>query len=176
NIMRDNSIVNIDGKFLPIDQNIEHLIGVLKELFAAKGIYSSWDRAGDVGACTKALQCLKKRVNKSLITSYKNQSHTTPDTRALVYRVADKAAEDCLQVHDPKRDESRGCKVTPDLHAIGHKRLETTLVTFNKKMRAMIEGRTHDHSGSPLVEEIEDTMPAPDFVFADLGDGVLLGV
>ncbi|TRM66782.1 hypothetical protein BD626DRAFT_426354 [Schizophyllum amplum] len=30
NIMRDNSLVNIDGKFMAIDLNIEHLIGVLK--------------------------------------------------------------------------------------------------------------------------------------------------
>ena len=183
--MRDNSIVNVLGKFMPIDLNIEHLIGVLKvgltanplscsltitqELFAAKGIYSTWDRLGDVAACIDAVQCLKKSVGKSLATSYKSQSHQTPDTAALVQRVAAKAKEDRLQERVLNREENKACKVTTDLHAAGQKRLETTLVTFNKKMRAVIQGKVQD-SEVPALEEV-DELVVPDFVFADLGEG-----
>ena len=69
-IFRDNMLVNpsgLAGHVMPMDLNIEHLIGYLKvsilpfnglltskynqqQLFAAKGMYANWDRLGNISA------------------------------------------------------------------------------------------------------------------------------
>ncbi|EDR07474.1 uncharacterized protein LACBIDRAFT_327989 [Laccaria bicolor S238N-H82] len=66
NIMHDNMLVNISR--LPrhaMDLNIEHLIGYLKHLFAAKGVYSDWDSFGNISTVISHLQRIKRQVAKS---------------------------------------------------------------------------------------------------------------
>ncbi|KAJ8461886.1 hypothetical protein ONZ45_g18133 [Pleurotus djamor] len=65
NIMRDNMLLNISGlpgHAMPVDLNIEHLIGYLKTLLVVKGLYSTWEHLGDASACIVQLQHLKKEM------------------------------------------------------------------------------------------------------------------
>ncbi|KAJ7639893.1 hypothetical protein B0H17DRAFT_1216787 [Mycena rosella] len=90
-IMRDNMIICISGggpgHCMPIDLNIEHLIGYLKILLHAKGMSSTWDRLGNISAAIVHLQRVKKKVSAALDGAYKNTGHSTPDTSHLVWRV-----------------------------------------------------------------------------------------
>ncbi|KAF8906798.1 hypothetical protein CPB84DRAFT_1744923 [Gymnopilus junonius] len=68
NIMCDNMLVNISGlpgHAMAMDLNIEHLIGYLKRLFVAKGVYSNWDHFGNISAAIPHLQTIKRQVAKS---------------------------------------------------------------------------------------------------------------
>ena len=61
--MRNNMLVDISGlpgHWMAIDLNIEHLIGYLKRLFTSKGVYSQWDRLGNISAAISHLQAIKK--------------------------------------------------------------------------------------------------------------------
>ncbi|KAJ8469601.1 hypothetical protein ONZ45_g16837 [Pleurotus djamor] len=103
NIMRDNMLLNISGlpgHAMPVDLNIEHLIGYLKTLLVVKGLYSTWEHLGDASACIVQLQHLKKEMGLALASTYHGSSHTSPDTSHLVWRVADKASELNLQCND----------------------------------------------------------------------------
>ncbi|KAF9224862.1 hypothetical protein BS17DRAFT_751805 [Gyrodon lividus] len=85
-IMRDNMLANltgIEGHCMPIDLNIEHLIKFLKLFFAAKGVYASWDRLGDISATVDLLQSVRKQVGHALGIAYHGISHTTPDMQQL---------------------------------------------------------------------------------------------
>ena len=53
----------------------------------SKGIHATWDHLANVSAASKHLMELKKRVHREMDTSYQGQSHITPDTSALVWRV-----------------------------------------------------------------------------------------
>ncbi|KAJ7254873.1 hypothetical protein C8J57DRAFT_1075995 [Mycena rebaudengoi] len=101
NIMRDNMIICISGlgpgHCMPIDLNIEHLIGYLKILLQAKGMTSPWDRLGNISAAIIHLQKIKKKVAAALETAYRNTGHTTPDTSDMPKRVAGKVASEGLQ-------------------------------------------------------------------------------
>ena len=89
NVMRDNLLVNFGGHPMPIDLNIKHLIGILKVfdlslfsnlkyiiltsgkfLFCSKGIYSTWERLGNISAIVDLLQSVKKEVTNALGCSY----------------------------------------------------------------------------------------------------------
>ncbi|KAJ7677145.1 hypothetical protein B0H14DRAFT_3177829 [Mycena olivaceomarginata] len=100
-IMRDNMIICLSGlgpgHCMPMDMNIEHLIGYLKNLLQAKGMSSTWDRLGNISAAIVHLQRVKKKVAEALDGSYRNTGHTTPDTSEMVWRVANKAAGEQLQ-------------------------------------------------------------------------------
>ncbi|KAF7358963.1 hypothetical protein MSAN_01236700 [Mycena sanguinolenta] len=141
-IMRDNMIIRLSqGHCMPMDLNIEHLIGYLKTLLQAKGMTSTWDRLGNISAAIVHLQRVKKKVAEALNGAYRNTSHTTPDTSQMVFRVANKAASERLQQFAKKKINS------------------STLKTFNKKLTAMIEG----HS----FEEEEDECPAAMLTLGD---------
>lgn len=58
-----------------------------QRLFMSKGIHATWDHLANVSAASKHLMELKKRVHREMDTSYQGQSHITPDTSALVWRV-----------------------------------------------------------------------------------------
>ncbi|KAG6826101.1 hypothetical protein H0H92_001127 [Tricholoma furcatifolium] len=137
NIMRDNMLVNVSGlagHWMAIDLNIEHLIGYLKALFAAKGVYLNWERLGNLSACIGHLQMIKARVTKSLSTQYQGSTHTTSDSSALVWRIANNARENQLQDIVPNR-VSPCVKVVPDLRALGRAQFaSSSLATFNKKL------------------------------------------
>jgi len=72
-------------------------------LFAAKGIYSNWDRLGNIAAGVEYLQNVKKQVSKSVKSGYQGKTHTVVDTSMLVWRIANKARELQLQVKKADR-------------------------------------------------------------------------
>ncbi|KIM38440.1 hypothetical protein M413DRAFT_45600, partial [Hebeloma cylindrosporum] len=143
NIMRDNILINpsgIPGHAMGIDLNIEHLIGYLKALFAAKGIYSNWDRLGNIAAGVHYLQMIKKQVTASVKAGYQSSTHTAVDTSVLVWRIANKARDLELQKKVDNREGNKWMKPVIDVKVFGYKKLESSsLGTFNKKIAAMKE-------------------------------------
>lgn len=175
--MRDCMLVNPSGcigHWLAIDMNIEHLIRYLKVhcldtlhmlttltidqfLFAAKGLYASWDRLGDISAAVDYLQKIKKQVGIGL-GRYGGTTHTTPDTSDLVWKVANKVKELELQIFKLQRQGHDNDTVKPvvDILAAGEQKLKSaSLATFNKKVHTLING----HS----VEEEVDEIPGVDY-------------
>ncbi|KAH9158595.1 hypothetical protein EDB89DRAFT_2085763 [Lactarius sanguifluus] len=138
NIMRDNMLVNpsgLPGHAMGIDMNIEHLIRYLKTLFVAKGIYSNWDRLGNIAAGINYLQLVKKRVTNSLRSGYRGSTHTDVDTSALVWRIVNKANELGLQSVITNRDANSDARSVVDILSTGFKKFRTSsLATFNKKL------------------------------------------
>ena len=64
-IVRDNMISNVSGlqgHGMGVDMNAEHGINALKTLFSSKGIYSTWDRLGDISACIVQLEDIKRQT------------------------------------------------------------------------------------------------------------------
>ncbi|KIJ57647.1 hypothetical protein HYDPIDRAFT_44852 [Hydnomerulius pinastri MD-312] len=158
-IMRDNMLVNLtglEGHCMPIDLNIEHLIRFLKRFFAAKGIYATWDRLGDISAVVDLLQHVQKRVGRALGIAYHGITHITPDTSAAVNQIAFKVGELGLHTFNPTRTEDGSVKPVVDTLASGEQKLKSaTLATFNKKVKSMLAGKGLDGE--------EDEIPQVDF-------------
>lgn len=176
--MRDCMLVNPSGRvghWIAIDMNIEHLIRYLKVLsqqhywivsvlkiliqflFAAKGLYASWDRLGDISAAVDYLQKIKKEVGIAL-GKYSGTTHTIPDTSDLVWKVANKVHELELQIFKLNRqgNDNEGIKPVINILAAGEQKLKSaSLATFNKKVHTLING----HS----VEEEVDELPGIDY-------------
>ncbi|KAH9021720.1 hypothetical protein EDB85DRAFT_1871750 [Lactarius pseudohatsudake] len=144
-IIRDNMLVNpsgLPGHAMGIDMNIEHLIRYLKTLFAAKGIYSNWDRLGNIAAGINYLQLVKKQVTKSLKSGYRGSTHTDVDMSALVWRIANKASELELQCTIPGRGTNSAARPVVDILTTGYRKFQTSsLATFNKKVADMRQGK-----------------------------------
>ena len=157
--MRDNMLINpsgLDGHAMEIDKNIEHLIDDLKEQFSSKGIYSNWDRLGNISACVHHIQALKKHVSKSVKASYQGSTHSDVDTSNLAWRIANKAQELQLQVKLSNRPTAFQPKPVIDLRKTGRQKFESaSLAQFNKKIEEM-------KVGIPVESEIDDIGP-PDF-------------
>ncbi|PPQ81298.1 hypothetical protein CVT24_009900 [Panaeolus cyanescens] len=153
NIMRDNMLVNpsgLDGHAMAIDLNIEHLIGYLKGLFVAKGIYSNWDRLGNISAAINYIQLVKKQVTRSVRASYRGSSHKGVDTSALVWRIAGKAKQLKLQEQVVGREDNKLAKSVIDLQAVGYRKFETaSLATFNAKIADM-------QTGLPITLDVDE--------------------
>ncbi|KAJ7505045.1 hypothetical protein B0H11DRAFT_1709107 [Mycena galericulata] len=131
------------GHCMPIDMNIEHLIGYLKILLQAKGMSSTWpwDRLGNISAAIVHLQHVKKKVAAALDAAYKNTGHTTPDTAHLVWRVQQKVANEGLHEFQKGCTNNIRRKLTTDMVSVGEAKLKSsTMGTFNKKILAMIAG------------------------------------
>ncbi|KAF9470444.1 hypothetical protein BDN70DRAFT_821381, partial [Pholiota conissans] len=158
NIMRDTMLVNMSGReghAMPIDLNIEHLIGFIKTLFSAKGLYSTWDRLSSISASVNYLQLIKKKVAESLNSGYQGSTHKKPDIKVLVFRIADRARELKLQEYVANRHVQS--KPVLDLHCTGHHKFATTtLAIFNKKVAEYRLG--HD-----FYDEEVDEIPRTDF-------------
>ncbi|KAJ3861275.1 hypothetical protein EV359DRAFT_47534 [Lentinula novae-zelandiae] len=156
NIMRDNMLIRVGGNYMGIDMNIEHLIKEIKRLATAKGIYSDWVRFGHLSACLKEIHCIKNNVATDFQLSYKNKTSKEVDTQMLVWRVVKHASANDLLTFNADREGNDTCKSFVDIHAKGHKLLETSsLKTFNKKMHAYIDGM-------PFEEE-EDDIPLAEY-------------
>ncbi|KAH8979980.1 hypothetical protein EDB86DRAFT_2768527, partial [Lactarius hatsudake] len=157
-IIRDNMLVNLSGlpgHAMGIDMNIEHLIRYLKTLFAAKGIYSNWDRLGNIAAGINYLQLVKKQVTKSLKSGYRGSTHTDVDTSALVWRIANKASELKLQCTIPGRGSNSTVRPVVDILTARYRKFQTSsLATFNKKVANMRQGK-------PLTSQSEVDKIAP---------------
>ncbi|KAF6749454.1 hypothetical protein DFP72DRAFT_1142625 [Ephemerocybe angulata] len=147
NIMRDTMLVNVSGlpgHWMGIDMNIEHLIRYLKALFAAKGIYSNWERLGNISAGINWLHRIKKQVTRSMKSGYYGSSHKDVNISPLVIRVANKASELGLQEYSTERAEEQHTSFT-DIMAAGYKKFESTsLQAFNLKIANFQEGSAND--------------------------------
>ncbi|KAG1847983.1 hypothetical protein C8R48DRAFT_615185, partial [Suillus tomentosus] len=158
-IMRDNALVNfsgLEGHSMPIDLNIEHLIKFLKQFFAAKGIYSTWDRLGDISATVSLLQDVKKQVGRALGIAYSGLTHASPDSSASVWKVANKINELMLHQFNSERTDNDVVRPVTDTLITGEKKMKaSTLATFNRKVHNMLAG---EH-----FEQEEDEIPRPSF-------------
>jgi hypothetical protein len=165
-IMRDNMLVNPSGLLghaMGIDMNIEHLIRYLKvfyfhicyvqglmnrnkqTLFAAKGIYSNWDRLSNIAAGVNYLQLVKKQVMNSLKSGYRGSTHTNVNTSALVWQIARKANELELQTVIINRDDKSTVRPVVDVVTAGYRKFQTSLLaTFNKKVTDMRQGKSSE--------------------------------
>ncbi|KAJ7211405.1 hypothetical protein GGX14DRAFT_362904 [Mycena pura] len=165
-LVRDNMIFKMSGgrgKGQGVDMNMEHNIGKIKELFAARGVYGSWDRLANISAAIDRvpggchydwchLLC-PLCMAASLGASYSGTGHKDVDTSDLVWRVARKARE--LNLNTPQ--VNREGKATPDLLVVGEAALKSsTLSTFNKKRRELLKGIIE------VTEEDVDEIPAMD--------------
>ncbi|KIK38000.1 hypothetical protein CY34DRAFT_91720, partial [Suillus luteus UH-Slu-Lm8-n1] len=168
NIMRDNALVNLtglEGHCMPIDLNIEHLIKFLKArlaifFFSAKGVYSTWDRLGDISATVSLLQNIKKQVGRAqaLGITYHGLNHATPNTTPSIWRVANKVHELGLHRFNQDREENDSVKPVIDVLAEGEQKLKSsTLSTFNRKVQEMLAGKGY--------EQEEDGLPRANFDF-----------
>lgn len=156
--MRNNFLMTVSGlpgHFMPIDLNTEHLIGYLKQLFSSKGIYASWDRLGEVSAAIVELQDVKKHFGNMLDTSYKTATKTPADVAPLVWRIADTVGDLHIQEYKYHRHGSNLIpQAAPDLLASGWGKLaSSTLRTFNKKMRGIIDGTGFDKEIDELTAQ-----------------------
>ncbi|KAG1723328.1 hypothetical protein EDB19DRAFT_2043812 [Suillus lakei] len=143
-IMRDNALVNLTG----LDGH-------------SKGIYSTWDRLGDISATVALLQNIKKQVGRALGTAYSGTTHTTPDTSSSTWKVANKINELSLQVFTPDREENDSVKPMVNILWEGERKLKSsTLTTFNKKVRVMLAGGG--------FEPEEDELSAASFDLTDI--------
>ncbi|KAJ7495741.1 hypothetical protein B0H11DRAFT_1716612, partial [Mycena galericulata] len=135
-LVRDNMIFNMTGvsnRGEGVDANMEHNIGRVKELFAAKGMYGNWDRLADISAAIDVIDSVKRSVAMSLDASYQGTGHKTPDASNLVWRIAHKAKELKLNEYDPTRDINRVVKASVDILSAGKAVLKSaSLATFNK--------------------------------------------
>ncbi|KAF8273933.1 hypothetical protein EI94DRAFT_1563157, partial [Lactarius quietus] len=138
NIIHDNLLVNLSGlprHAMGIDLNIEHMIQYLKSLFAAKGIYSNWDRLGNIAASINYIQLVKKQVTRSLKSGYRGTTHTDVDTSALVWQIENKAKELEVQCTIPDHDTNYTASPVVDIFTAGYKKFQTSsLAMFNKKI------------------------------------------
>jgi hypothetical protein len=171
---------------MPMDLNIEHLIGYLKvfislfnglltskydqqQLFAAKGMYANWDRLGNISAAINHLQSIKKQVFESMQTSYHGSTHIKADTSNLVWRIANKAQELHLQREIVSRENGSHTKVVPDLRALGRQKFRSSsLATFNKKIEEYKQGLPVSHEVDEIsmanfdVASLHETLVAQD--------------
>ena len=138
---------------MAIDLNIEHLIGYLKHLFASKGVYSHWDRLGNISAAISHLQAIKKQVSRSVKAGYQRLNHTAADTSVLVWRIAGKAQELNLHTKLTDRLENKNTKPLTNLVVAGYKKFESSsLATFNKKI-------ADSKVGVLTIKEADDIVP-----------------
>ena len=131
---------------------------MLQDLLTAKGLELTWDRLGDISAAIDYLNKIKKNVSSTLSSSYQSSTHTAPDTSHLVWRVADKVRDDEIQVFEENRAGNSKVKIVVDVLATGEARLKSSsLASFNRKIRAMVDGH--------IYEEEADTIPQLQFSF-----------
>ncbi|KAG2737658.1 hypothetical protein P692DRAFT_20788007 [Suillus brevipes Sb2] len=165
-IMRDNALVNfsgLEGHSMPIDLNIEHCIKFLKQFFAAKGIYSTWDRLGDISATVDLLQNVKKQVGHALGITYRGLTHSSPDSSASVWKVANKINELGLHQFTSERMENDSVQPVIDTLITGEKKMKMgTIATFNRKVRSMFAGQG--------FEQEEDEIPRLSFDLSNVAE------
>ncbi|KAJ3818593.1 hypothetical protein F5880DRAFT_1754362 [Lentinula raphanica] len=152
-VMRDNHLVNVSGlpgHFMALDMNTEHLILYLKQLFASKGLYSTWDRLSDISPAISEIQKIKKHFGIMLGVSWKNHIHRDANTHALVFRLAEKIK--ALQIQQYQPNHTLAAVPAPDLLQVGWSKLASgVLVKFNEKLRACRENRFYEDTVEPVT-------------------------
>jgi hypothetical protein len=133
-------------------------------LFAAKGIYSNWDRLRNITAGINYLQMVKKQVTKSLKSGYRGSTHTDVDTSTLVWRVANKAAELEIQHKVTCREGNSTAQPRVNILTTGFCKFQSSsLATFNKKLTDMRQGGISQ-------PEVDDIAPCQVVEGADMDD------
>lgn len=141
---------------------------MFQSLFAAKGIYSNWDRLGNISAGINYLQLVKKQVTTSLKSGYRGSTHTNVDTSALVWRVANKSAELKLQCKVKRREGNSTAQPRVDILTHGFRKFQSSsLATFNKKLEDMRQGDI----SQPEVDDIAPCQVVDDTDADDLEAG-----
>lgn len=147
------NISGLPGHWMAIDLNIEHLISYLKCLFASKGVYSQWDKLGNISAAISHLQATKKRISHSMKAGYQQLNHTVADTSVLVWHIANKAQELNLQTKLTDQLENKDVKPHVNLVVAGYKKFGLSLLdTFNKKI-------FDSKVGVLSIQEADDIVP-----------------
>ncbi|KAJ3546399.1 hypothetical protein NMY22_g2074 [Coprinellus aureogranulatus] len=156
NVMRDIMIVNVsgnEGRGMAPDLNMEHGIGETKETIILKGLESTWDLLYKTSACVNEMKEIKEKFAQTMDLPYQSKTHRDVDTSELVWRVANKAREENLQVFTPKREGNQDAKAVKDVLGEGMKVLKSsTLTTFNKKWKSFVDG----HSFKPDEEDLPE--------------------
>ncbi|KAK7041186.1 hypothetical protein R3P38DRAFT_2768556 [Favolaschia claudopus] len=76
-LVRDNMIFNMgSGKGQGVDMNLEHNIGKIKQLFAAKGNYADWSRLANISAAIDVLSSMKINIGRSLVIKMSTQARS----------------------------------------------------------------------------------------------------
>ncbi|EIW79497.1 hypothetical protein CONPUDRAFT_58071, partial [Coniophora puteana RWD-64-598 SS2] len=169
-IVRRNSIICPSGRgpgfCMAPDLNAEHGVDALKTLFLAKGVLGDWDRLGDGAACIMHAEAAKRKISSAFGLSYQSQTHTTPSTRALVFKVADKVKEHDLLTADSLRKNTHGVKPTVDLLNDGRARLRSqSIPAFNKRLELLQQGKE-------WTEDV-DELPPMSITFTSDSDDVI---
>lgn len=122
-------------------------------MFAAKGIYSNWERLGNIAAAINHLQSVKKQVSQSIKSNYQGTGHPKPDLSVGVRRISDKSEEHQFEKKIIKRLENRRIKQTSNLIGGGYKKYESaSLASFNKKIDNLKDG-------IPSNNEVDEIAP-----------------
>jgi hypothetical protein len=99
------------------------------------------------------LKKLKKQVALSMKTAYQGTSHKDPKTDHLVHRVARTVRDEALHSFTADRPGNAKAKAVPNILSVGEAKLKSsTLNTFNRKIRAMAEGRQYDEESNSLPQ------------------------
>jgi hypothetical protein len=130
-----------------------HFLTESQMLLQAKGLQSTWDRLGNISAAIHYLKKLKKQVALAMSSSYQSTTHTKPNTDHLVWIIANHIRQEKFHVYKENRPGNAKAVVTLDILDIGEKKLKSsTLTTFNRKVRAMVEGRRYDDEQDSLPQ------------------------
>ncbi|KAK7433561.1 hypothetical protein VKT23_020715 [Stygiomarasmius scandens] len=128
----------------------------MSQLFTAKGIYSTWERLGDVSAALIYLQSTKKAMGNMIDTSYKQRIHNDADTTPLVWRVERKVLEDKLLEYCPRRNGFERSKAVVDILTTGYHKLRGSLANFNKNVRILYAEDSNDVVDLEYIDEVDD--------------------
>ena len=107
-------------------------------------------------------------------TAYQGTNHKEPKTDHLVKQVAKKVFDEGLHQFTKERPGNEKAKAVPNIISVGEAKLRSSsLATFNRKIRAMAEGRQYDedYSESDLLPTVALNVNFDD----DEGDNDILG-
>ncbi|KAF8551153.1 hypothetical protein OG21DRAFT_1513121 [Imleria badia] len=159
-VMRDNMLVNptgLEGHFMAVDLNTEHLVRFLKRFFA-EGVCASGGRLGDASTVVD-FQHIRTQDGNSPGISYDGPTRPTPDTDSPMQKISHKVNELAMHVVTPGRNTNTTVKPVVDALAAGERKLKSSaLATFNRKVERLFAGKWG-------VEVDEDEIPPVSFDF-----------
>ena len=99
------------------------------------------------------LKKLKKQVALALKTAYQGTTHKVPKTDHLVRRVAKKIYDEGLHLYTEDRPGNENIKAIANILYVGQEKLRSSsLSTFNRKIRDMIEGQQYNEELDSLPQ------------------------
>lgn len=99
------------------------------------------------------LKRLKKQAASAMKTAYQGTTHKAPKTDHLVRHVAKKVHEEQLHLYKEDRPGNANAKAVLNILSTGEAKLRSSsLKTFNRKIRAMVEGRQYNEETDSLPQ------------------------